>query len=223
MYAYQDDYELSENYVRVRLCVMKKLNLSIILMFLIIFPLYMGAAFMQQPQLDSPKPGDVLQGRVLISGLTNIIGFQYAEVLFAYENDVSDTWFLIDQVSQPANHGQITEWDTTILTDGRYRLRLLVFLDDGTKVEDIIGGLQVRNYSEVEPTEVLPTPLGEGLVVTTLQPTEIQITPTNLPENPAKLTPSALQNDVLKIGIFIIIGFLVIGIILVIRALVKRV
>jgi hypothetical protein len=44
----------------------------------------------EHPQVVSPKPGDVLVGKVNITGSTDVLDFKSAEVSFRYEGDTGD-------------------------------------------------------------------------------------------------------------------------------------
>jgi hypothetical protein len=108
--------------------------------------------------LLSPAPGQALQGRVAVTGRLPADGFRSAELTFTYDQDPRQTWFLLAQLSEPAE-GELAEWDTTVLTDGEYVLRLLVEMEDGEQIEaTTIPGLRLRNYSPVETDTPAPTP-----------------------------------------------------------------
>ncbi len=93
-----------------------------------------------QPRVDSPRPGDVLQGTVPIIGSTDLAGFQSAEVWFAYEADPPGGWFLIHQSTEAVADGTLADWDTTTITDGNYRLKVVVFVEGGEPSETLVEG-----------------------------------------------------------------------------------
>lgn len=145
-----------------------------------------------RPEIVSPRPGEALQGRVTITGASNAIGFASYELAFAYPADPTGTWFLIAQSNQPVQDGTLGEWDTTLVTDGDYTLRLRVLLDDGSSLEVLAPDLRVRNYTPVET----PTP-GTSPVFPTRTPSAFTPSPpgetsTPRPPNPAALTPERL-------------------------------
>ncbi|MDZ4158471.1 MAG: hypothetical protein U1B80_01660, partial [Anaerolineaceae bacterium] len=99
-------------------------------------------------------------------------------------------------------------WDTTTITDGDYRLRVLVRLTDGRQLTTEVPSLRVRNYTPkgyYTPVEMIPTatpvemPEPESLA----QPV---ITNTPLPlaapaaENPLQITSTRLVSS-LGIGL----------------------
>ena len=166
----------------------------------------------------APLAGQAVQGRVPVQAYTAIQGFQAAELFFGYAEDQTGTWFLIGQADEPVMGGEIGTWDTSLITDGNYDLRLLVVLQDGTQVETVVPGLRVRNYTPVEtdtPTPVIPTdtPLpGEKPTSTVTPIPTVTSTPTPLPTNPAEMTTDQITGSLGKgalaaIGAFIILGF----------------
>jgi hypothetical protein len=176
--------------------------------FLLSMPGNVHAA--DRPEVTDPQPGDALQGVVQIIGFTGISNFQSAEVSFAYGNE-GDSWFLINQSSQPVKGDVLASWDTTTIADGIYRLRVQVFLTDGKLVETIVPGLRVRNYTPVETSEVVtgnsqPT----DTAVPPATPTTVRPQPTSLPPNPAGITTQAIytQQVVAVATVFILLGLL---------------
>jgi hypothetical protein len=172
---------------------------------------------MDTPEIVSPESGQVLQGAVSISGSTLVSGFQFSEIAFSYDADVSGTWFLITKGNEPVERGELTVWDTTTISDGSYRLRLRVYLENGEMVETGISGLRIRNYSPVETAT--PESVILAIVETATEPTPT-LTPTHapaaapvqLPPNPALVTHNNLrasiyQGVLVALSIFGIIGF----------------
>lgn len=161
----------------------------------------------------APLPGEALQGLVLISGTTQVAGFQSCEVAFSYQSDSTNTWFLLQQSRTAVSEGELAQWDTTTISDGIYRLRVQIFLSDGQVLETVIEGLRVRNYTSVETS----TPAPAAPVVEAAQPTATftplpdfdppQPTPQVLPTNPARLLPSDLRASLLA-GSGVVVGLL---------------
>ena len=142
--------------------------------------------------IENPSAGEALQGIVTITGTNNAQGFGYSEVEFAYSNDSTGTWFLIATNTSPTTGGVLGTWDTTTITDGNYRLRLRVHLEDGSLRDAAIPNLRVRNYTAVETPTPAPTARQPTRVPTiTLTPTLFP-TPTMLPTNAAILTRSEI-------------------------------
>jgi hypothetical protein len=168
---------------------------------------------------QSPLPGQALQGIVVISGTTAVQGFHSARLEFAYSENPTNTWFLIQEFTEPVK-GELAQWDTSTITDGIYDLRLSVTLADGKQSKVILTGLRVRNYTPIEtdtPTPELPTatpvPGDTPIPTPTLTPTATPVppTPTPLPPNPAQLSRRDITGSMGKgalgiLGIFALIG-----------------
>ncbi len=169
------------------------------------------------PVILAPRPGDVLQGVVTISGSSDLNGFVSAEVTFTYADDPTGTWFLIGLNNHPVLNDKLATWDTTVITDGNYVLRLRVTLDGGSTRETIVSGLRVRNYNSVETPTPFPT-VPEATPVPTSTPTTTPYpTPTVLPLNPATIVPTDVTDSVLYGGLAAISTFVLIGIYLWVR------
>lgn len=185
----------------------------------LLFLVYLLAAvFLLRPParlfVASPQPGEVLQGVVPIAGSTVTPGFLSYEVSFTYDREDSRTWFLIQQSNESVQDGNLAVWDTTTITDGDYRLRVQVFLQDGQSEELIVSGLRVRNYTPVEqqPTsESLQTPTSQETGATPTVSATLPPTPTPLPENPAQITSKGLANSLLTGLALVAVLFLAFG------------
>jgi hypothetical protein len=114
-------------------------------------------------------------------------------------------------------------WDTNLITDGNYNLRLVVILQDGTRVDTAVTGLRVRNYSPIEtstPTPVTPTATlspGERPTATATPVPTITPTPTPLPTNPAEMTTHQITGSLWKGALGAIVVFLILGIYVLIK------
>jgi hypothetical protein len=169
------------------------------------------------PVVLVPRQGDVLQGVVIIYGSTYLPGFVSAEIAFSYADDPTGTWFLISMMNQPVFNDRLVLWDTTVITDGDYVLRLRVYMTDGNYRDTFVLDLRVRNYTIVEavPPNVLATvatPLLTNLPTASLFPT-----PTSLPHNPAALAPTDVALSIVHGGMAAILFLLTIGIYLFFR------
>lgn len=178
--------------------------------------------------ISAPLPGEALQGLVTVTGAAQVEGFQAAEVSFAYQTDATNTWFIIQQSTVSLPEGDLTQWDTTTISDGTYRLRLQVFRADGQVLETVVEGLRVRNYMPVETS----TPQAAVAATTGVRPTS---TPAPLPEfqpqapavitqptNPAQLTASDLTVSMLGGAGFVLSGLLLAGLYLFMKSIFRR-
>jgi hypothetical protein len=193
--------------------------------FLFLTAVLSGMGFFRPEQslnVDSPQRGDVLQGVVSIVGSTNVAGFQSAEVSFAYGGEGEGGWFLLERLDHTTQKDVLAVWDTTTITDGDYRLRVLVTLENGEQLEKIIEGLRVRNYTPFEVQEEPETAVVEAAdQAVTVTPTFV-VTATPLPVNPASVTTQRLLNG-LVMGALTTGGlFFVLGLYLFLRNLIRR-
>lgn len=177
---------------------------KILLIFLVIFPIRALAQEEVEPPPDvsilSPVPGQAIRGNYPLIVDTSIQGFAFAELSFDYEGAHQETWFLISQSDQPLSDSVMAEWDTTLLTDGIYNLRLVVLLKNGTQLTSLVTGVRVRNYSPVE-TET-PTPSATVAPMATPLPTETPIpSATLIPSTPTPLPPNPLVFSSQDIGL----------------------
>lgn len=182
----------------------------------------MNQAQTAEPGIEviSPLPGEALQGSVVISGSTDLPGFQAAEVAFSYGDTGSANWFLIQQSQEPVKSGMLAVWDTSKIADGNYRLRVQVTLQDGRVMEKTITGLRVRNYTVIEtstPTLTIEPQVSAAAVTAAATSTPIILTntpvptPTVLPPNPAQVQPGGLLFNIIMGVSFIAALFLLLG------------
>jgi hypothetical protein len=178
------------------------------------------------PEIIDPVNGQVLQSIVAISGSSRIPGFQSAELAFAYDVDPNSNWFILYESQEPVERGVITEWDTTRITDGNYRLRLRVYRDGADPVDTFSTGLRIRNYSPVETSTPEAAPTEAAVVIATEpQPAATRtavLTPTPLPPNPILVTRQKLQVSLVYGLLIALAGFVVFGLYLALKRLFQR-
>jgi len=170
----------------------------------------------------SPVPGQALQGNILITAEINLEEYISAELSFSYADDPRDTWFLIHEIKEPVNEGLSVEWDTTILTDGEYTLRVIVITEQD-QYSKIVPGIRVRNYSAIETNT--PVPTSTPAPADTLMPTAtltstitpVPLTPTPLPPNPAQLNIRDIGLSIGKGVLFALAALALFGIYVFIR------
>ena len=192
---------LSVNFMKIRL-------LSFLALFLI------AAQDAPSIAISSPVSGDIIYGKVTISGTTDILGFASSQLDFSYASNLTNTWFAIQTSAQPITDSSLAVWDTTFITDGDYVLRLRVFVEDGSFQEAIVP-VKVQNDSPIiSPTAIvtstpdkldigLPTPF---LVAPSPTPTLTpHPTPTLLPTNPVSMNRISIYTSLGR-GALVIIG-----------------
>ena len=171
-----------------------------------------------QISIQSPSPGQAIQGIVTIIGNIPADGFQHGELTFSYLHNPTQIWFLIQNIKEPVANEAIAEWDTTTITDGAYNLRLSVVYEDEHDLVIDVPNLRVRNYTPIETNTPTPvTPTATPVPGSSPTPTETPIPPTatSLPKNPAQLTTDDIslgfgKGALVAIGIFALIGLYVI-------------
>ncbi|MFO8037686.1 MAG: hypothetical protein R6U57_13770 [Anaerolineales bacterium] len=142
--------------------------------------------------ITDPRPGEALQGVVLVEGRVRGEDFSSAELTFTYASGAPRNWFFIGEVDledeESSQYDFRFEWDTTQVTDGDYDLRVKAIYEGGQEVEATVSDLRIRNYSPVETQT--PRPLGTTSPTPetpeAAQQTSIP-TPTPLPPNPVSL------------------------------------
>jgi hypothetical protein len=183
------------------------LNLPIVMFnYMLAFSLILFAQT-AEISISTPKAGQVLRGQVQIAGNLDVPNFTSAELAFAYSaSDAAQTfaWFAIQTFSQPVKDSAIAVWDTTLLTDGDYTLRLRVIFLDGTSRDILVSGLKIRNDVPLPtetPTATATLTLTPDILIPTLTPTRLaEVTtsifpsPLPLPTNPASLTVPGLYS-----------------------------
>lgn len=166
--------------------------------------------------VTAPLSGQAVQGAVPVTGTTDVEGFCSAEIAFAYQDDPTDTWFLIAQTEAPVLGDTLAIWDTTIITDATYKLRLRIFLSDGRVLDTFVTNLRVRNYTPVETSTpdpaARPTP---GLLPFPLPTDPPQ--PTPLPPNPEAVTPQEVYRAAFQGALTIVVAFVALGLLVRVR------
>jgi hypothetical protein len=172
--------------------------------------------------ISYPTSGETLTGSIPINIAVNQPGINAWELAFAFVENPTDTWFLLARGSDPFE-GEILRWDTTVLTDGDYVLRLRATFSDAHR-DVLVTPLKIRNYSADTPTPApettatrTPGPTLTPSPIFTATPTQpARQTPTLLPPNPAILynediAASALRGAGYSLAVFAVIGLLAWG------------
>jgi outer membrane biosynthesis protein TonB len=141
----------------------------------------------QEPQavITSPRDRAVVRDKVSIQGTATHSQFWKYEVAYGPEPNPGEQWILIGAVHETQVVDNVLEtWDTTLLPDGNYSLRLRVVRRDGNYGEYFVRQISVANTQPTDtPTpEVTPTP--------TDTPTPLPPTPTIIIELPILPSPT---------------------------------
>lgn len=178
----------------------------VLFVFLFWLPFWGSCQPPEDLRVEWPRAGEALQGVASIRGSTAVDGFESAELAFAYDRESPDTWFFIAGSRQPVSAGELASWDTTLITDGEYRLRVRVLDEEGNSVEAHVRGLRVRNYTPVETERVEPT---QAVATATGAAPPSPEKPSAAPSSEAE-AGSGVFNLVRRLG-FVVLGFVVIG------------
>jgi hypothetical protein len=155
-------------------------------------------------QITSPAENAVVRGTVPIVGTAVDPDFWKYEVHYAPDPNLQDEWTLVGSIhEQQVVDGLLETWDTTIIPDGTYAVRLRVVNRTSNYREIFAKGIMVAN---AEPTETpaptntpLPTPsITPAATPTFVIPTSPLAQPTATPTL-ARPTRSALP-DVLDLN-----------------------
>jgi len=142
----------------------------------------------QEPQavITSPRDRAVVRDKVSIQGTAAHPEFWKYEVAYGPEPNPGDQWVLIGAVHETQVVDNVLEtWDTTLLPDGNYSLRLRVVRRDGNYQEYFVRQISVANTQPTDtppPPPVTPTP--------TNTPTPLPPTPTIVIELPVLPSPT---------------------------------
>ena len=207
---------------------MKSVTLSSVspfhIRFFLPFVLLLLAAQSTPPiAITSPAPDGIISGEVTITGTTDIQGFASSQLDFTYASSQADTWFALQASSQPVTDSPLAVWDTTLITDGDYILRLRVYLEDGSS-QEVTVPIKVQNDTPIVTPTFTPTSTPESikgqvptsfLVASSPTPTKTpHPTPMPLPTNPVSLNQGVIYTSLGR-GALVIIGlFLFAGLVL---------
>ena len=176
------------------------------------------------PYISYPVQGQNVQANVVITGSTDIQGFVSYSVDFTYEGDPTHVWFGIQSGSQNVIAGALARWDTHLITDGDYRLRLRVITSTGDVQRYIVDNIRVRNYTAADTPTAQPSPTAtltpSPTATRTARPTATSTpfaTPTRLPANPIEITSGTIQGSVERGVLAAVLLFGIFGILILLR------
>lgn len=103
----------------------------------------MSGCIPDQIMITSPKPGDIVNGIVDITGTANVPNFAF----YKYEIAPMGTqnWAPISADRSPVTNASLGEWSTTSLTNGDYFLRLVITDNLGKELEPCVLAVRVLN------------------------------------------------------------------------------
>jgi hypothetical protein len=165
-------------------------RLGFFLAVITLFLAFSGVTTAQSPDEIAALITSPVDGQQLF-GLANIVGsashptaFDYFTLEYNDQSDPNAPWLLVQPlVRQKAQDDILGAWNTNMVPDGVYRIRLRVFLTDGQAGEYVVSNLRVINS---QPT---PVPTVGGLEATQTAPTPGP-SPTSPIQQPASNNPS---------------------------------
>ncbi len=131
-----------------------------------VLPVFQNTQAQTLGQITSPRDRAPVRGLVPVEGSATHPQFQKYEIHYGPEPNPGDQWTPIggSPFTVPVVQGRLGLWDTTIIMDGLYSLRLRVVRLDGNYDEYFVRGIQVNNTLPTEtptpadtPTPALPT------------------------------------------------------------------
>jgi hypothetical protein len=150
--------------------------------------------------ISAPTAGSTVSGPIDVRGRALILDFQFYKVEYGAVG--SDTWVLIgpDVTRQTVENGKLATWQTTIIPDGQYRLRLHVVDPTGNYCEVIVSPIRVLNArptstpepSPTETVELTVVPPGPTLTIAASVPIEVAPVPSTPGAVPSRSLPFAL-------------------------------
>jgi len=133
--------------------------------------------------ITSPQDNAIIRGVVSVTGTATHPDFWRYDLFYAPDPNPTGDWIFIEVHENMVNNGPLGTWDTTLIPDGVYQLRLRVIRRDSNYIEYIVHQISIANRQPTEtPTpEATPTPLPA--------PTPLPPTPTVVIEQPPTATP----------------------------------
>ena len=174
--------------------------LALGLLFLAI-PLGQAVQSQSLGQITSPRDRAQVRGLVPIEGSATHPQFQKYEIHFGPEPNPGQQWTPIQgsPFSVPVVQGRLGLWDTTIIPDGIYSIRLRLVRLDGNYDEYMVRGIQVLNTQPTDTPTPAATPTPEEPTETPAPTTTVVIgVPTVASPTPKPTStplPTALPSD----------------------------
>jgi len=139
--------------------------------------------------ISSPTSNAVVQDTVEIIGSADHPSFQFYVVDIGPEPNTNDQWSTIGTTHEaPVINGLLETWDTTLVSDGSYTIRLRVVRVDGNYGEFFAQQVVVSNTQPI-PTDTPPSQEAQP-AAPTVTPTALPPTPTIAIEQPVVDTPT---------------------------------
>ncbi len=149
-----------------------------------------------QASITSPTDGQTISGNVSISGSASHPDFARYEIAFGPDPNPNDAWQVFVNNNQPVTANMLGTWNTSVLVDGTYIIRLRVVRHDSNYTEAFVRGLKVSNQQPIgTPTSIPPAPtFGPEATLPAIAPIIIEQPPTNVPVVSSSTTSNSGSN-----------------------------
>ncbi len=106
-------------------------------------PSGMSGCVPDEIMITAPEPGEVVRGTVELIGTANVQNFGF----YKYEIAPLGTqnWATISAEREPHENEKLGEWNTLLLTNGEYFLRLVITNNVGVSLEPCVIAVRVLN------------------------------------------------------------------------------
>jgi hypothetical protein len=150
-----------------------------------------------QAIITSPTDGQTVSGNVSISGSASHPDFDRFEIAYGPDPNPNDAWQVFVNNNQMVAANTLGTWNTSVLVDGTYIIRLRVIRHDSNYSEAFVRGLKVSNQQPIgTPTSVPPAPtFGPEATLPAIAPIIIEQPPTNVPVVSANSTSNTAANN----------------------------
>lgn len=156
-----------------------------------------------QGSVASPRSGSVVRGSVSVIGTANHPEFWKYEIRVVPGQNPGigdDQWYRVIVREEPVLNGQLAVWDTSVLPDGLYTMRLRVVRLDGNWQDFDVLPLTVANSTPPTATLAPPTatspppppPSPTTAVIASATPTVVLASPTPSPTATPAQSPTPL-------------------------------
>jgi flagellar biogenesis protein FliO len=167
--------------------------LFIILTFIAMLALPVSAAPVKQDAqavITAPTDGQAVNGIITISGSASHPDFERYELAYGPDPNPNDAWQNFAGNNQQVSNNTLGSWNTNVVADGTYIIRLRVIRHDSNYNEAFVRGIKVSNQQPIGTPTSIP-------VIPTFGP-ESTIAPisTIVIEQPPTSVPAAASNSV---------------------------
>ncbi len=139
--------------------------------------------------ITEPANNAVVRGSVPVMGSADHPSFQFYILEFHPEPVTNERWQIIGAIQEaPALNTVLQTWDTSLIPDGSYTLRLRVVRLDGNYSEGFSQQVVVANSQPISTDTPAAAPIEE--VTPTVTPTSLPPTPTIVIDQPIVDTPT---------------------------------